>query len=204
MWEESKHPRDDDGRFTTKNGTPAEHKRLREKGIISKEEEKELNHKVRSSSIKAETGYTITATKAEMKKLEEKRIKVERSKLSTLVKQVIKFEPIKLKIGDREIIAKFDRVGAGKIVYGKGKYESFEEKQIKLLNIQNLPEYIKTATYRNSEKDVGKTGKAHENVLEWHYFINEVKTTQGIFNIQIDVRDKGENQFVYFVTFKKK
>lgn len=33
MWEESKHPRADDGRFTTKNGTPAEHKRLREKGI---------------------------------------------------------------------------------------------------------------------------------------------------------------------------
>ena len=68
MWEESKHPRDDEGRFTSKNGTPAEHKRLREKGIISEEEEKRLNNKVKSKSIKAETGYTITATKAEMKK----------------------------------------------------------------------------------------------------------------------------------------
>lgn len=69
MWEESKHPRDDDGRFTAKNGTPAEHKRLREKGIIS-EEEKRLNNKVKSKSIKAETSYTITATKAEMKKFD--------------------------------------------------------------------------------------------------------------------------------------
>ena len=39
MWEESKHPRDDDGRFTAKNGTPAEHKRLRELQI---EDEKEF------------------------------------------------------------------------------------------------------------------------------------------------------------------
>lgn len=38
MWEESKHPRDDDGRFTAKNGTPAEHKRLYEKGYISEKE----------------------------------------------------------------------------------------------------------------------------------------------------------------------
>ena len=39
MWEESKHPRDDDGRFTSKNGTPAEHKRLRE---LNLEDEKEF------------------------------------------------------------------------------------------------------------------------------------------------------------------
>lgn len=88
MWEESKHPRDDDGRFTSKNGTPAEHKRLREKGIISKEEEKELNHKVRSSSIKAETGYTITATKAEIKKYE-KQSKIEKQKLSNNIDKVL-------------------------------------------------------------------------------------------------------------------
>lgn len=38
MWEESKHPRDDDGRFTNKNGTPAEHKRLRELGLDDEKE----------------------------------------------------------------------------------------------------------------------------------------------------------------------
>lgn len=35
-WEESKHPRDDDGKFTDKGqGTPAERKRLEEMGILN-------------------------------------------------------------------------------------------------------------------------------------------------------------------------
>ncbi len=33
QWEESKHPRDNDGKFTSGGGTPAEHKRLQELGI---------------------------------------------------------------------------------------------------------------------------------------------------------------------------
>ena len=36
QWEESKHPRDGDGKFTTGGGTPAEHKRLQEMGIENK------------------------------------------------------------------------------------------------------------------------------------------------------------------------
>ena len=36
QWEESKHPRDDDGKFTYNGGTPAENKRLEEKGIRNK------------------------------------------------------------------------------------------------------------------------------------------------------------------------
>lgn len=88
MWEESKHPRADDGRFTSKNGTPAEHKRLREKGIISREEEKELNNKVKSKSIKAETGYTITATKDEINKYNKEYLK-ENKQLSSQIDKVL-------------------------------------------------------------------------------------------------------------------
>ena len=33
QWEEDKHPRDDDGKFTSGGGTLAEHKRLQELGI---------------------------------------------------------------------------------------------------------------------------------------------------------------------------
>lgn len=37
QWEENKHPRDGDGKFTSSGGTPAEHKRLQELGIEPKE-----------------------------------------------------------------------------------------------------------------------------------------------------------------------
>lgn len=36
QWEENKHPRDDDGKFTSGGGTPAENKKLEEMGISSK------------------------------------------------------------------------------------------------------------------------------------------------------------------------
>lgn len=36
QWEENKHPRDDDGKFTSGGGTPAENKKLEEMGISNK------------------------------------------------------------------------------------------------------------------------------------------------------------------------
>lgn len=39
MWEEYKHPRDEDGKFTDGNGTPAEQKRLKEIGIDNNNKE---------------------------------------------------------------------------------------------------------------------------------------------------------------------
>lgn len=202
MWEESKHPRDDDGRFISKNGTPAEHKRLREKGIISKEEEKELNYKVRSSSIKAETGYTITATKAEMKKLEEMQYQLQKKEMKELVNQVLNFEPIKLKIGNREITARFDKYGARKNIYAKGKSD-YDGYNFKIDHIKELPNYIKTATYSWSKKEEGKNSPQHKDVKEWHYFINQIKTEKGVFDLTINVRDLGKSQYFYEISFRK-
>lgn len=202
MWEESKHPRDDDGRFTSKNGTPAEHKRLREKGIISREEEKELNNKVKSKSIKAETGYTITATKAEMKKLEEMQYQLQKKEMKELVNQVLNFEPIKLKIGDREITAKFDKYGARKNIYTRGTSD-IDGQRFKIENIKELPNYIKTSTYSWSQKEKGKELPQHKGVKEWHYFINQIKTNKGVFDLTINVRDLGESQYFYEISFRK-
>ena len=33
QWEENKHPRDEDGKFSSGGGTPAENKRLEEMGV---------------------------------------------------------------------------------------------------------------------------------------------------------------------------
>lgn len=54
QWEESKHPRDEGGKFTSGGGgTPAEHKRLKELGIETKEAiAKSLSYKEKQSIIK--------------------------------------------------------------------------------------------------------------------------------------------------------
>ena len=48
-------------------------------------------------------------------------------------------------------------------------------------------------------------GKAHAGVKEWHYFLNEITAADGkTFNVIINVRDKGSNQFIYEVALKRK
>ncbi len=129
-------------------------------------------------------------------------------KKTELVKKIRNFEPIKLRIGDREILAQFDKDGAKKIVFGKSesktKFETFQDHKTKLKNIDNLPEYIRTSKYQSSAVEDGKTIDSHKGVKEWHYFVNEVEINSKSYDVFIDVRDKGDNQFVYFVRFKSK
>ncbi|MBQ8443769.1 MAG: hypothetical protein IJX25_00235 [Clostridia bacterium] len=184
-WDEAEHPRDSDGKFTSKGGgqsTTSQSKR-------EKESEKK-------------DAYQRLATT--LKKIAESKLKVSKPKMADLVNKIMNFEPIKLNIGDREILAEFDKYGAKKIVWGKSENEKDYDRKIKLKNIDNLPQYIKTSTYLRSAAEEGKTTDAHKGVKEWHYFINELDTNKGKFNIQIDIRDKGKNQYVYFVTFKRK
>lgn len=182
MWEESKHPRDNDGRFTAKNGTPAEHKRLRELGI--KEDYKMIKDRT-------------------IQKLVNVLEKVKKVKIKELHNYIRNLKPVKLKINQNEIIAQFDKYSADKNIYtiGNSDKEGFNEK---LKNIKKLPEYIETSNYSNSKKEKGKTIKQHKDVKQWHYFINQVKTDNGEFDITVNVRDKGENKYVYEVSFKKK
>ncbi|MBR1925286.1 MAG: hypothetical protein IJ837_00320 [Clostridia bacterium] len=69
--------------------------------------------------------------------------------------------------------------------------------------MDNLPNYIKTSTYKNSAKEDGKEKSSHKWVKEWHYFENNVEINKKNYNIFIDVKDTGRNQFVYFVRFHK-
>ena len=52
-WKENEHPRDNDGKFTDKNGTPAEHKRLKELGIESDDADFLSSEKLKYSDIKS-------------------------------------------------------------------------------------------------------------------------------------------------------
>lgn len=62
MWEENKHPRASDGKFTEKGGTSAEHKRLQELGIEKRQKYIELpkqEYAELCSAIRTRFGNTI-------------------------------------------------------------------------------------------------------------------------------------------------
>lgn len=140
--------------------------------------------------------YTLT-------KVAENKYKFSKLEMKKLVNDIINFKPIKLKIGDKEIVAEFDKFGAKKNVYTQGQ-SNIEGYKYKLSNIDKLPSYIATSTYLRSAKEQGKTTPQHKGVIEWHYFINEINTDKGTFDILINVRDKGFNQYIYEVSFNKK
>lgn len=127
---------------------------------------------------------------------------ISKEKLKQLVKDILNFEPITLKINGRIITAKFDKYSAQKNIYTRGT-STHEGYLFKLDNIHNLPTYIGTSHYAYSKQETGKDSRQHQGVKEWHYFINKIQTSQGVFDITVNVRDKGSNQFIYEVAFRK-
>lgn len=184
--------------ITTDNGT-----HIPIKPGQSKKDAINEQFKNNQSTVGQEKKDVVAKLTTSLKKVAESKYKVSKPKIADLIKRIINFEPITLQIGDREIIARFDRYGARENFYGD-KFSDKEGYLFKKNNVDNLPEYIKTATYSYSQPEKGKDTPAHKDVKEWHYFINEIHTNEGDFDIVINVRDKGESQFVYLVTFNKK
>lgn len=162
-WDEAEHPRDSDGKFTSKGGGQS------------------------------------TTSQANSKK-DYQTIKIINKK--ELVQKLMKFEPITLKLNDRTITAQFDKFGAKKNVYSK-ENSDMEGYTYKLQHVDDLPNIISSSTFVRSSPEKGKDTPQHKGVKEWHYFINKVKTENGEFNVLINIRDKGNDQYVYEVAFNK-
>lgn len=70
-------------------------------------------------------------------------------------------------------------------------------------NIKALPSIIENSKYTYSKDEIGKLNKAHKGVKQWHYFAKQIETDTGKYNVTINIRDKGNEQFVYEVAFRK-
>ena len=178
-WDEEEHPRDSKGKFTFKG----------DKELPSNQE------KTESQSVKNNQQTNPTDEKT-------KKVPITKERLKQLVKDILNFNPITLKIGDRTITAKFDKYSAQKNVYTRGT-STHEGYLFKLGNIHNLPTYIESSKYDHTKQEIGKKSRQHRGVKEWHYFINKIRTSEGMFDISVNVRDKGDNQFIYEVAFRK-
>ncbi len=129
--------------------------------------------------------------------------KIKKIKSKELIDFIKNLKPINLQIKDREIMAQFDIHTGKENIFGD-KFSDSEGYNYKLNHIEQLPDFIKDSHYSYSSHESGKKIKTHKGVKEWHYFVNQIQTDKGIFDININIRDKGDNQFIYLVTFKKK
>ena len=194
-WEENKHPRDEDGKFTSDGGTPAEHKKLKEMGIENQNNENPtLEQSLKEeeiSSNKKEQVVKLVQTLNEVKKI----------KLKELVDLVKNFQPVELEINDKTICAAFDKYAAEKNLYTRGN-STHRGFTFKINNIKELPEFIKDSNYTYSKEETGKNTRQHKGVKEWHYFKKNIQVGDEKYDVVINVRDKGDKQYIYEVTFK--
>lgn len=174
-WDETEHPRDNDGKFTSKGGE--------------------------SQSSADQPKYETK--KDAMKHLVNTLKKIKKAKIKEIHSFIKSLNPVKLQINDNEIIAEFDKFTADKNVFTIGNSD-IEGYNYKLSNIDKLPSHVEDSKYRYSKDETGKNTRQHKDVKKWHYFANEIDTELGKFNITVNVRDKGENKYIYEVTFKKK
>lgn len=178
-WDEAEHPRDSDGKFTSKGGGQSTMGQAKDEGQSTKKDQQ-------ASSAGEQTS----------------KVPISKERLKQLVGDILNFEPITLKIGDRTITAKFDKYSAQKNIYTRGT-STHEGYLFKLDNVHNLPSYIESSKYAYTKQETGKMSRQHQGVKEWHYFINKIQTSEGVFDITVNVRDKGNNQFIYEVAFRK-
>ena len=184
-WDEAEHPRDSDGKFTSKGGGQSTTSQVKSENMSTKE------------VISNESEQKKDAIKHLIEGLKE----IKRIKQKELVDYIKNLKPISLKINENEIIAEFDAFGARKNVYAWGNSDS-KGFEYKLSHIEDLPKIIQESKYLRSKAEDGKSSIQHKGVKQWHYFINTIETDKGNFDITVNVRDKGNKNFIYEVSFR--
>lgn len=189
---ESEHPRANDGKFTNKD-TPAEEQRYNELYGEKELKNKKIEHLV--DVLKKGKDKNVGQLLDVLNRVKKVRLKEIHNYIRTL-------NPVKLKMNNDEIIAEFDKFTADKNVYTIGNSD-VDGYRYKLTNTKEIPKHIEQSNYDYSKSEVGKTAKQHKGVKEWHYFKKTIKTNDGNFNMVVNVRDKGNNRYIYEIALKK-
>lgn len=140
--------------------------------------------------------------KAALQKLVEALKSAKKVKMKELAEMIKNFQPIELHTDNKAILAEFDKFSAQKNLYTKGN-SSLSGYSYKMKNVDKLPSIVSDSKYSYSKDETGKDTEAHKGVKVWHYFKGKVETDEGAFDVTINVRDKGNKQYVYEVAFIK-
>lgn len=153
---------------------------------------------------KDENGIEIYETSEETKNLSlaEKKKKLKAMLLNEWRGRTAKFEK-----DGKVYYAQMDSKGAQKGIYGdkKSTKSGFTAK----MNIGaegNYFELLEKSRYYSSSLEQGKTTSngAHKEIKNWDYFVKTIKSDGKVYDVLINIRDTGNDQYVYDVTLKDK
>lgn len=140
----------------------------------------------------------------DLKKTEQERKREERKRQNKKLVHTIKnFDPIPLKIGDKEILAEFDTFTANKNIFTQGNSDKVGLKW-KREHIEQLPRMLKNIQYVGTSKETGKNLPQHKGVKQWHYFRLKVRDGKNRYTLLINVREKGKKFYIYEIKVTKR
>lgn len=99
--------------------------------------------------------------------------------------------------------AKFDSEDVNKNIYGdKRSSNSGYNAKIKVGADGNIFELVENAKYNGSEKEIGKSAKAHKQIQYWDYYIKTVQIDNQVYDLVANVRRKSTGDFVYSIQLR--
>ena len=193
-FDESKHPRDEKGKFTDGVGTEAEKEKLKDLGISIKERKESTTLTNEEKRLQEITGEKVEHEPTDEEKKQRRKERIQQDKkLANIIKS---FKPIQLKIGDKEILAEFDKFTAKKNIYNK-KIRDRVGFKWKKEHIEQLPKILKNVKYWKPSLEQGKITPAHIGVKQWHYFRLKLRDKKKKYNMLVNVREKNNKFYIY-------
>lgn len=86
---------------------------------------------------------------------------------------------------------------------GGNRHGTASERRVTLDLADDYYQIASEATYNYSKEETGKSSAPHENVRQWHYFINDIlfqehgKTEMEPYRVSVNVKERSDGQFVY-------
>lgn len=100
--------------------------------------------------------------------------------------------------------ALYDQMSLKKGVYGDKKSDEAGKKaKINIGADGNYIELAENALYSNSSIEQGKNSKFHKNAKVWDYYVKTIKSDGIYYDVLINVKDTGNEQYVYDITLRR-
>ena len=98
----------------------------------------------------------------------------------------------------------YDNSGLNKGVHGDNKSDKKGYKaKINIGADGNYIELAENALYQNSSEESGKDNRFHSDAKTWDYFVKTIKSDGNYFDVLINIKDTGNDQYVYDITLKE-
>ena len=99
--------------------------------------------------------------------------------------------------------ATFDGKDINKNIYGdKRSSNCGYNAKLKVGADRNIFELVENAKYNGSEKEIGKSTKAHRQIQYWDYYVKTVQIDSQVYDLVANVRRKSTGDFVYSIQLR--